>query len=181
MTTKPGYGKSKGSGFEREICKKLSLWISDGERDDCFWRSAMSGGRASVQFKKGKDNKSQVGDISPITALGEKLLDKFVVECKAYRNIRIDSLIYGTPKHDSLLEFWLQLVKVCDEANKHPMLIFKENGKNTILGVDSYFRENISGSNYQLDELAFFEQHDLSLYYLDIALGFIDPAILEII
>ena len=36
----------KGSEFEREMCKCLSLWWTDSKRDDVFWRSAQSGGRA---------------------------------------------------------------------------------------------------------------------------------------
>ena len=51
--TKPGYGKQKGGEYERTVCKKLSLWVSNGTRDDIFWRSAMSGGRATLQRKKG--------------------------------------------------------------------------------------------------------------------------------
>ena len=34
-----GGGKQKGSAFEREICKKLSLWFTENERDDIFFRS----------------------------------------------------------------------------------------------------------------------------------------------
>ena len=48
-----GGGKAKGSSFERLICKELSLWITGGEHQDVFWRSAMSGGRSTVAMKKG--------------------------------------------------------------------------------------------------------------------------------
>ena len=46
-----GGGKEKGSSFERLVCKRMSMWLSKGERDDLFWRSAMSGGRATVQLR----------------------------------------------------------------------------------------------------------------------------------
>src|SRR5215216_6431446 len=38
----------KGPQWEREVCRALSLWVTNGERVDVFWRSAMSGGRATV-------------------------------------------------------------------------------------------------------------------------------------
>ena len=70
-------GKLKGGAFEREICVKLSKWVSYGERDDLFWRSAMSGGRQTVGFKKGINRKNQAGDITAIDPIGQKLIDSF--------------------------------------------------------------------------------------------------------
>ena len=175
-----GASKAKGSGFEREICKKLSLWISEGLRDDLYWRSAASGGRATVQSKKGIDNKSQVADITSIDPLGNKLTDKFIIECKSYQNIRIDSLIYDKPKNGSLLEFWLEIVKKGLEYNKSPLLIFKENGKPVLIGCNYYFGEEVIGYN-NVSELAYFDRYDLRLYFFDEVLKEVDPAILDIL
>lgn len=44
----------KGSVFEREICKALGRWWTDGERDDIFWRTAGSGARATCRLERGK-------------------------------------------------------------------------------------------------------------------------------
>jgi hypothetical protein len=133
---KPGYGKQKGGSFEREICKKLSLWISNNERDDLYWRSAMSGGRASVQFKKGKINKTQLGDISSIDSEGEILTNNWVVECKSYKNLHVDSLIFGKPIKDSIYGYWNTLYNLCVQTNKRPLLIAKQNGKPTLMLID---------------------------------------------
>src|SRR5215467_5249762 len=99
---KSASGKAKGSAFEREISKLMSLWISHGTRDDIFWRSSLSGGRATVQFKKGRENRSQIGDLSAIDPLGEWLISRFVTEIKSYKNLGIVSgiitckgLLYG--------------------------------------------------------------------------------------
>jgi hypothetical protein len=46
---------AKGSSFEREIAKLLSLWWSEGMRDDVFYRSHASGGRFTMRRKSGKD------------------------------------------------------------------------------------------------------------------------------
>jgi hypothetical protein len=127
-------GKQKGSAYEREICKKLSLWISHGERDDLLWRSAMSGGRATIQAKKGKENKSQTGDISPIDKLGQSLTDRFIIECKFYNNLDIVS---GIIKGKGVLwAFWRKLVKDSVAAGKKPMLIVKQNRLPTLMLTD---------------------------------------------
>src|SRR3990167_9949174 len=118
-----GGGKQKGSNFEREICKKLSLWISHGGRDDIFWRSAMSGGRTTVGLKKGIKRTSQAGDISSIDPIGNKLTDKYVVECKFYKNMQLQSMLFGKPKENSIYEFWITLNNQAKKAGKYPLLI----------------------------------------------------------
>lgn len=133
-----GGGKSKGAEFERQVCKKLSLAMSKGKRDDLFWRSAMSGGRATVKFKKGEKNITQVGDITAIDPIGYKLTDKFVIECKRYKKISWESLIYGKPVKGNILEFWEKLKKEAELADKWSLLVIKENGKEPVVCVDTH-------------------------------------------
>jgi hypothetical protein len=73
---------AKGSNFEREICKLLSSWWTRGERDDVFWRSSMSGGRATVRFRKGKKTAGSYGDICALDPIGEPFLRIFTPELK---------------------------------------------------------------------------------------------------
>ena len=72
---------SKGSAYEREICRMLSEWWVPG-RDDIFWRSAASGGRATVRTKKGKSTFGQYGDITAIDPIGQPLTKVLSIECK---------------------------------------------------------------------------------------------------
>jgi hypothetical protein len=118
-------GKQKGSAFERKVCKALSLWVSSGEREDLFWRSAMSGGRATVGRKSGKDHARHAGDISATSIEGHALTDVWYVECKAYRNLQIDSAL--TKGVGKLIKFWDEAVAQADHYNKVPMLIAKQN------------------------------------------------------
>lgn len=131
---RPGSGKQKGSAFERLICKELSLWISSSARADIFWRSAMSGGRATVAAKQGIILKAQAGDISPITALGEALLNLFVVECKHYQNLDVFSGIVN--ETGSLYKFWMTVKAQAEVFDKHAMLIGKQNNMPTIVLLD---------------------------------------------
>lgn len=123
--------KQKGSEYERQVSKKLSLWISNGLRDDLLWRSSMSGGRATLQYKLGKKNKSQTGDLSSIDTLSQQFIDRFFIEIKFYKDLNIES---GFIKATGLLKsFWDKLVKDALQAEKHPMLIARQNRLPTLL------------------------------------------------
>ncbi len=73
---------AKGQDFERKICKELGLWWTGGERDDIFWRSAGSGGRATERKKKGKTTANSYGDIMAMDPIGQPLLDLICFELK---------------------------------------------------------------------------------------------------
>ena len=117
--------KAKGSGFERVICHELSLWISQGEHDDLFWRSSLSGGRATVMFKKGGKNRTQCGDITAIHPDGNPLTDKFLISCKFYRELKIEGTVLGNK--GGLRSFWEECVEEAQRHGKFPMLIAKQN------------------------------------------------------
>tara|TARA_B100001964_G_scaffold214509_1_gene252161 strand:+ start:1318 stop:1842 length:525 start_codon:yes stop_codon:yes gene_type:complete len=134
-----GGGKTKGAEFERWVCKQLSLAISNNKRDDIFWRSAMSGGRATVKFKKGEKNTTQVGDISAIDPIGSKFLERYVIECKRYKTVHLESLFYGKPVKGSVLEFWDQVSRDATAFAKDPILIVKENGKDPLVFLEDDF------------------------------------------
>jgi len=178
---KPGGGKQKGSAFEREICKKLSLWISDNERDSVFWRSAMSGGRATVGFKKGVVRNTQVGDISSIDPIGNKLTDKYVVECKFYKNIHLQSMLFGKPKENSIYEFWITLNNQAKKAGKYPLLIIKQNGMPTLIGITHGNLQKVLKEDYDIIPIAIFSYMlpVCYLYEFEYILNLVDPAILE--
>jgi len=119
-----GGGKRKGASFERVVAVSLSKWCSKGEREDCFWRSAMSGGRATVSRKKGTNLAAQSGDLSAIHPMGQKFLDKFYVEIKSYQDLQYHGLITGTGR---LVNFWNITVAEALSYNKIPLLIAKQN------------------------------------------------------
>ena len=73
---------AKGGGFENEVHAELSLWFSEGERDDLFGRSDGSGGRFTRRQKKGKDTANQGGDICFCHPEGEPLIKIWSIECK---------------------------------------------------------------------------------------------------
>lgn len=124
-----GAGKAKGSSFERTVARELSLWLSCGERDDLLWRSAMSGGRATLKMKKGELSSNQTGDLSGVSRLGHCFTDLYSVECKAYKNLQVQQILFGGT--NGILQFWQQACK--DAQNKQPLLIAKQDYKPILL------------------------------------------------
>jgi hypothetical protein len=105
---KKGGGKGKGSAFERKVCVLLSLWVTNGKKKDAFWRSSMSGGRATIHVKRGDKNR-QAGDITAVAPEGHQFTDVFFAECKHVRNLDIAS--FFTKGIGRLAKFWAQAKK----------------------------------------------------------------------
>ena len=117
--------KRKGSSFERYLCERLSLWISNGERGDLLWRSSNSGGTATNRFRRGSNATSQVGDICAVDPIGHAFTDVFYVEAKHYSNLSIDSfLLKGI---GPIVKFWNTAKSEGENYKKTPMLICKQN------------------------------------------------------
>lgn len=74
--------KGKGSAFERLICDQLSAWWTGDPGKSVFWRTANSGGRATVRGRKGKATAGSAGDIGATEADGEGLLKRVCFELK---------------------------------------------------------------------------------------------------
>ena len=131
---RPGGGKLKGGEFERKICKLLSLWYTENERDDVFFRSASSGAMATQRFKKGKKTSGQQGDTTSTDLEGIKFINKFSIELKSYKDFTLDFLVY---KNKSLIhDWWKQCVVDAERENKNPLLIIKKNRREEIIIFD---------------------------------------------
>lgn len=73
---------AKGSAFERWLCRRLSVWWTHGERDDVFWRTPGSGGRATNRARLGKSTKNHSSDVLASDPIGQPFLDLFSPEAK---------------------------------------------------------------------------------------------------
>lgn len=127
---RPGGGKQKGASFEREVCVALSRWVTRGRKDDCFWRSAMSGGRATVIHRQGGTNR-QAGDITAVAPEGHPLTSVWYIECKHVRDLNIDTFIVSG--RGMLADFWRTANAEATRHAKVPMLIARQNRFPTIV------------------------------------------------
>lgn len=72
----------KGRRFEIWLAGELSKWWTGGARDDIFWHTGDSGGRATKRTAKGKGTAGLYGDIKATDPLGFDLMKIFTIECK---------------------------------------------------------------------------------------------------
>lgn len=117
------YGSSKGSTFERKICRLISKFWSDGQRKDLCWRSAASGARGTVTRTQ---TKGFHGDIVATDPLIAPFFNVFSVECKHYNEFDLSELLRGI-KNNRLLIFWRQTLKSAVLSKRIPILIVKSN------------------------------------------------------
>lgn len=138
---------SKGSTFEREVCKQLSIWWSSGIRDDIFWRTAGSGARATVRSKRGLATSDSYGDISAIHPSGKPLTDSFIISLKrgytaklgkkSVSKLSITDLI-DRPSHiktKPLLEQWVEELRAEVKLNnkKSGIIICRRDWRSAII------------------------------------------------
>jgi hypothetical protein len=151
---KSGGSKAKGSAFERLICKRLSLWLSNNQSDDLLWRTSLSGGRATIGLNKDIKRSAQAGDIGAISAKGEAFTSRYIVECKHYKDLQIPSAVFGSTGH--FVDFWQRLIVDAGKFEKKPMLIAKQNNRPIIICVDHMgFVDLFDVDDYEVDQIIF--------------------------
>lgn len=141
---------AKGGNFELKIAKILSLWFSEGERDDLVCRTDSSGGRATVRSKKGKEtNIFLYGDLKHSDDLAMPMFKKWSIECKtgyAKKNKKsitkwdILDLIDSTQKETVFEMMWNQCKNDAKLSKRKPVLIFGRNLRSPCIAIDiDYF------------------------------------------
>lgn len=123
-------GKAKGSAWEREIAKALTMWVTGKEKPYVFWRSPSSGALATIS-----QSLDTSGDIIAIRPEGKFLTDIYSIEAKnGYPAASFDKHLKKT-KNNDIESFWKQCVSDAEKAGKMPMLIFKKKGCQPIVGI----------------------------------------------
>lgn len=114
---KKGGGKNKGNQFERDFCKRLSLWWSNGESDSVFWRTSNSGGRATVRSSKGQRTENQYDDVCAVEESGRDFMRLFTIELKrGYNRHSLQDLIDSPDPSKTVYGKWI--AKVIDSQRK---------------------------------------------------------------
>lgn len=150
-------GAAKGSAYEREIAKQLSLWWSLGASDDLFWRSSQSGGRATSRAKVGKTTANACGDLCAQTKEGQDLLELFTIEIKrGYNTYTISDVLEKGTKGFNL--FVAQAAKAAQLAGTpYWLLIHKRDRRPALVFTNCMRPTHITGNCdgidfYLLDE-----------------------------
>ena len=133
---KPGGGKAKGSAYEREIAKKISLFLTEGKNPDTVWRSSNSGGKATV-------TKSMIGcgDLQSISEESKKFFSIFSLELKNYKEL---NLLDFQKENFILNKWWEQASTDAKRANKIPLLIIRISRKGDFVCWDNEAGDKIA-------------------------------------
>ena len=184
----------KGENFERLISRKLSLWFTNGERDDLYWRNR----NRSRKIK----SKYQLGDIVCEVSEGEALINLFSIEIKTgysktkkgkkVKNIPWDLLdIIDYVKHKNkpppksqLKKFWSQTKRDAEISMKEPLLIFKRDFHDSSIMIErSMYNELIQYSGNSGYTILTVEDDDINcvIMRLESFFSWIDAEIIKLI
>jgi hypothetical protein len=138
-------GAAKGSAYERTLAKELSLWWTSGRRDDIFWRSSQSGGRATQRAKQGKKTANACGDLCAQNHEGQDLLDLFTIELKrGYNSYTIHDLIEGAK--GGLTSFVNQSAKAASLAGTPYWLLVHKRDRKPAIYVTNHISDIHEGA-----------------------------------
>jgi len=119
-------GKHKGSNYENQVSRNLSMWLTKGQDKKIFLRSDNSGATYTIYQRRSKSLDNHAGDITSNGPIADLVLKYFCLECKAYKDIGLWSLI---TKQGCMYQWWVKHIKLCNEINKTPILVVKQNYK----------------------------------------------------
>ncbi len=131
-----GGNSSKGSTYERDMCRQLSLWWTADARDDVFWRTSGSGARAKVRGRSGAATAGQHGDIGATDPIGAPLIDIFTIELKrGYSEYTFQDLIDRNPTAgvQEWERFLLQTIESQEQAGSLSWLLITRRDRRRAL------------------------------------------------
>ena len=168
--------KSKGANWEREVCRMLSRWLTRDALDDVFWRSSMSGGRATVHRKQGrKTADAAAGDICAIRPEGARFLDVFFVECKAARDIMLEAYLFAGFK-GKREDHWHKPRAQARQHGKIPLVIIKRNNLPPMVMVGPDGQSELGRlARERMRALAYFPLFGAAVYELSYVLNVCNP------
>jgi hypothetical protein len=106
----------------------------------------MSGGRATIGQRKGKEMAHQAGDITATHPDGHVLTDKWFIECKRVRDMGYEAGIF---KNQGLLaKYWAEATAQALLHKRTPMLIARQNLGETIVVVPCAYQLAAGAGHY---------------------------------
>jgi hypothetical protein len=152
---------SKGGAFERFMAKDISLWWSNGERDDIFWRTSGSGARATTRRKSFLPTANSYGDLGTDDPIGKPLTDLILFEFKKGYSKEIQILSFlDLPKRRGAIEMkdpiLLRWWKKAEEERQYAKrkfvnIIFRRDDKEIVVMCSEGFMFHLRVINKSLE------------------------------
>jgi len=131
-----GGGKEKGSAWERECGKLISLWLTHGERGDIMARNVLSGGSFTTAENAGKVSSRMPGDMMAAHPLAFRFLSRFSVECKHLKDIGLLQFVLDPRQQNSLALIIALARRQAKAIDCEFMVIAKQNRHDAVVFVD---------------------------------------------
>lgn len=162
----------KGESFERDMCRFLSLWWTEGKHNDVFWRSRVRATRRSP------DAKHQLGDIKADSPEGEGLMKVFNIELKTgysvgkkgktVKNVPwdlLDLIDYRKGSEDlekkQIIKFWRQTVTDAEISERIPLLIFSRDYHQPVVCISNRLMNTLENHQGRYNNRLFcYEEND---------------------
>ena len=163
---------AKGSNFEREICKQLSLWWTKNKRDDIFWRTSGSGARATTRSKTKQKTFGQYGDVQATDPIGQPLIDLCTIEIKrGYSKSTFADLIEESQTANAKPCMYAKFIQQARQDHKKAksftwLLIVKRDRRKPIIIMPNWFFKKLKecrSTSYQIRPLASIKAEGLLL------------------
>lgn len=135
---------AKGADYERFVCKTLSKWFSKGADDGWYWRTSMSGGRATIRSRKGQSTHGNASDITATCPQAKPLTDLISFECKVgYKSGETATVLHCFDKlsnaKEQVFESWIRQARASAKVGKSPYwaIIQRRNQKRDVIWIPS--------------------------------------------
>jgi hypothetical protein len=132
---KAGGGSGKGGEFEREFSKLFSDYLTGGARNDVFWRSSQSGGRATTRAKTGLKTAGSYGDITCLDASFAFITRVLCFELKrGYNTVGVLDLLDGKKAEPEIIAFWKQCSRDAELGGiMFPFVVLRRDFRNAVI------------------------------------------------
>lgn len=111
QTVRVGGGKQKGNNWERESARRISLWLTNGEKGDLLTRNVLSGGTFTNAMKAGRMSSHMPGDLMAAHPAAFAFMSRYSIECKHHKDLKIIQYLLD-PRQQS------ELAKIIDLARR---------------------------------------------------------------
>lgn len=144
---KAGQGKAKGSEWERQVGKMLSMWLTYGARPDIFSRNVLSGGTFTLAQNKGQSSSHMPGDLMAAHPLAFDFLSQYLIECKHLASLGLENYLFDRSGKGEMTKIVALAASQAEHAGLDFMLIAKQNYRDPLVIIAGHVGKRMLGAH----------------------------------
>lgn len=130
LSTRPGQGKGKGTQFEREFARLLSVWWTRGQ-DEAVFRHRSGSGGAAVDLT---GDSGHSGDVYADKEVGLPVMQTWSFELKWFEDLTACLWTAFSRGENKLLErFWEQGILAAEPYGRKTILVLRTNQRKPLM------------------------------------------------